>query len=325
VEAAVILDPLWPLLVGGVALLVATGVWARRAWPLVSTGGRVVVVTRMVLAVLAVAIGLHPVGALRTSPVQETTTDLVVVLDRTTSMSAQDYGGGRPRMDGAAADLAALVRANSGAEISVVVFDDDARVAVPFTTDVTTVSGFLDTVGWRPTAKASGSDVAVAVDLVGQVLHHAAADRPDHERYLVYAGDGEQTAATAPGSFESLRELVSGTLVLGYGTEAGGEMIQSVEGDEPVTLGGEVQLSRIDQARLSAIADQLGGTYAHRTGAGALPDLVPPSSRGSVSALVPGAELYWIIALVAAAALLVLLCSATTAARTAHEEVSGAA
>lgn len=319
-----ILEPIWLVLTAAVALLAATLVWAVRHWLARSRAGRAGIVVRVLLALVAVAIGLHPVGAARVSVPRETTADLVLLVDRTTSMGAQDHAGGKPRMQGVAADLSQLVQDLSGAQVAVVVFDDDARLAVPFTTDVTTVSGFLRTVGWRPSTKASGSDISVGVEVAEQLLRKAAAVRPDHDRYLVYVGDGEQTADKAPASFAPLKDLVTGALVLGYGTTTGGQMATRAGSDELVRVDGAVQRSRIDQAALTAIAEQLGADYHHRTGAGALPELVPPGSATSVSRLVPGKEFYWILALVGALGLLQLLWSSVSAMRAAREEVTDA-
>ncbi|WP_418058814.1 vWA domain-containing protein [Pimelobacter simplex] len=318
------LQPIWPLLAGSVVLLAATVLWAVRGRPHRSRTARAGVVARLVLALLAVGITLHPVGTLRVSVPRQTTVDVVIVLDRTTSMGARDYDGGHPRMDGAAADLTALAGRIAGARIAVIVFDDDARLAVPFTTDTTSLAVFFDTVGWRPSAKATGSDISVAAALTEQTLRQAAADRPEHRRYVVYAGDGEQTAATAPGGFDGVQDLVTDALVLGYGTAAGGPMATSDDGDELVRIGGEVQVSRADEGALRAIAGQLGGSYAHRTAPDGLPDLVPPGTAPPATEVVPGQEYSWVLAVGAGGVLLLLVGTAVAGLRAVREEVAGA-
>jgi Ca-activated chloride channel homolog len=313
------LRPEWVVLVPAVVLLGATLWWARHH-PTARPADRVMVSVRVALAVAAVAIGLHPVDTVRVGATRETDVDLVLVVDRTTSMGARDLTGDRPRMAGVAADLGALLDQVAGARVAVVVFDDDARLAVPFTADATTVAGYLQVVGWRPSAKATGSDISVGIGLTRDVLTQAAAEHPDHRRYLVYAGDGEQTAESAPASFAPLRSLVDGALVLGYGTPEGGPMTTTDSGDDLIRIRGEVQVSRYDEAALRTVADQLGATYEHRTGPGPLPDVVEPGTAES-GALVPGREYYWLVALGAAAGLLVLLGGATAALRAVREEV----
>lgn len=318
------IQPIWVVLVAALLLFGATVVWAIREWPARTRRGRAPVVTRLLVTGAAVVIGLHPVGAVRVEIPQERTVDIVFVIDRTTSMGAQDFDGDRPRMTGATADLSKLVESNSGAHVAVVVFDDDGRLAVPFTTNATTVATFLSTVGWRPSAKASGSDISIAAELVEQVLRKSEAERPSHDRYLVYAGDGEQTAESAPESFASVAELIDGAIVLGYGTAAGGPMALSDDSDELITLDDEVQKSRIDEAALKKIADELGGEYQHRTDTTDLPELIPAATVSSVTELVPGREYYWIVALAAALGLLHLVAVSVIALRVVREEVAHA-
>ncbi|WP_235736271.1 VWA domain-containing protein [Nocardioides alcanivorans] len=210
----------------------------------------------------------------------------------------------------------------AGSRVAVIVFDDDARLAVPFTTDVTTLAAFWETVGWRPSAKASGSDVSVAAELAEHVLRRAAEERPDHERYVVYVGDGEQTAEAAPASFAPVQELVSGALVLGYGTPSGGRMTVSDDSDEPIRIDGKVQLSKIDESALKAIAEQVGGEYAHRAAAGDLPELVASGPTETATETVPGDEYYWIVAVVAVGGLLWLLWVSVAGLRSAREELA---
>lgn len=316
------LQPIWTILVPALMLLVFTAVWAVRQWSVGTGPARMGAIVRLGLATLAALIGLHPVASVQVNVARESPADVVVLLDRTTSMGALDFDGDQPRMVGAAADLTDLVGELAGARIAVIVFDDDARLAVPFTTDATSVTSFLQTVGWRPASRASGSDVSVAVELAQQTLREAGADRPDHERHLIYVGDGEQTAETARQSFEPLRDLVTSSLVLGYGTETGAPMRESPDGDALVRLDGQVQTSKIDQSVLRGIAEETGGTYHHRTRAGDLPDLGVEPAPGPRTELRAGAEYYWILALIAAGGLCLLGWSSVSALRAVREEVA---
>lgn len=298
--------------------LLALALASLRGWSTAGTSARAEACSRVVIALVAVAIGLRPCATDEVEVITPSQVDLVVLLDRTASMGARDHEGGE-RMAGAGQDLVALTSA-AGANVSVIVFDDDARLAVPFTTDTRTLGTFFETVGWRPSAKATGSDISVAVDLAGQVLRDAAANRPDHTRFLVYAGDGEQTADTAPASFAPLAELVSDALVLGYGTARGGTMPTTPGGDDVVRVDGAPARSTIDEEALRAIADDLGGSYEHRASASALPTFAEAEAR-TQARVVPGREYYWMFALAGTPFLLHLLAVAVLSARTAREEL----
>lgn len=196
--------------------------------------------------------------------------DVVFVIDRTTSMAAQDYHGDEPRMAGVAADVEAIVQSMPGARFAVVTSDNEARIAAPWTTDGQAIITLARTMGWREEGFGTGSDIAVAVPLLQGLLGEDAASRPTAARYLVYMGDGEQIAEQEPASFEPLRAHLTDARVFGYGTQEGGVMAMRVDTDELVTRGGVAQRSMIDQGRLQTIAQQLDGTYQHRTAPGGI-------------------------------------------------------
>jgi len=314
------LQPIWWVLVpalgvAAAALFIAVGDW-RRA----DRRGRVMNVLRVVVALAAVGVGLRPMVTHEVEVPVATNTDLVILLDRTASMGALDAGSGS-RVEAAGRDLAALTADLAGANIAVVVFDDEARVAVPFTTDATAVTTFVRTVGWRPSSKAVGSDISVAVPTATAVLERARRDRPDRRRYLVYVGDGEQTQSGEPASFAPLAPLVDGAQVWGYGTTEGGPMPVAPGERELVSHDGQRQLSRAEPDSLRAIAEQLGGEYLHRNGSGDLGGGAgfasdPVAGR---TQLRPAGELYWMVALAGAVPLLVLLMAAVRGLREVRE------
>ncbi len=103
----------------------------------------------------------------------------------------------------------------------------------------------------------------------------------DGSRYSVafFLSDGEQTAEGDPPDFRSLAPSISAGAVLGYGSDEGGRMRIYTGRDslldqyiqDPET--GEDAVSRIDEATLRGIADDLGVDYLHRTSPGGLGDL----------------------------------------------------
>ncbi len=291
------LTPLWFLLATVVAIL-ALHVWASRR-----TLRTAAFWLRAAVLVLLGAVALQPALEGSEDPPTPTATDVVLLIDRTTSMGASDYDGGRPRMDGVAADVAGLVAAMPSARYAVVVMDNDARVEVPWTTDTTAVVTFAQTMGWREETFGIGSDISVGKPLAEELLNSSAQSRPQARRYLVYLGDGEQTMEAVPASFDTLAPLLTDAQVWGYGTEQGGQMTLRPDTDEPVERNGVPQLSMIDEAALQQIADDLNGTYIHRTGPGGL-DFWPDGTGAAASQTgTPGYSLVWLLALAAAGVL----------------------
>lgn len=306
-------NPIWPVLAALAVLLAAWAVTAgrHRAWRRASTWRRLA----MLLLVGVVGLQLQQSGAAVGPP---SGTDIVLVIDRTTSMGAQDYAGLQPRMEGVASDVAALTRAHPSARYTVVASDNQARVTLPWSTDTAALRTLVETMGWREAAHGSGSDVTAGVDLAVELLEESAAARPEARRYLVYLGDGEQTGPGPVSSFEPLGSLVTDALVLGYGTTTGGRMAQHPGTDELVMVDGGPAISTMDPVVLQQIADEVGGRFLARTGPGGLtfwpgePDwpVAPEDPMPTVSvtwlaalALVPlvGWELWHATAVLAAA------------------------
>ncbi|QXT63602.1 VWA domain-containing protein [Tessaracoccus palaemonis] len=257
-----------------------------------------------VLALVAV-IATQPALAATDEPAEAPAgLDVVLVIDRTTSMGAEDYDGDRPRMDGVAADVTELVSRLGAARYSAIVSDNEATQALPWTTDARAVTSLAQTVGWRDESYGTGSDIAAAEPLATQLLSDSAATRPEAHRLLVYLGDGEQTSPEAPSSFAPAAAYLDGALVLGYGTTEGGRMRTTPDSDEYVTRDGSPQISRIDEDNLRQIAAQLGGGYEHRTAPGVFASDLPAAAVAVSGDDAAGRSLAWIAA---AAALLPLL------------------
>ncbi|MGO1385219.1 MAG: vWA domain-containing protein [Arachnia sp.] len=308
--------PLWFLL-AAVIIIAALHLWASRG--ALRTPA---VWLRTGALILLAAIALQPAIAGSEDPPTPTATDVVLLIDRTTSMGAADYDGQRPRMDGVAADVAALVEAMPSARYSVVVMDNDARIEVPWTTDTTAVLTFAETMGWREETFGIGSDISVGKPLAEDLLSASAESRPQARRFLLYLGDGEQTMEANPASFDTIAPLLTGAQVWGYGSEQGGQMTLRPDTEDLVERDGVPQISSINEATLQQIADDLGGTYAHRTSPGGLDFWSDGAGAAASETGTPTYSLAWLLALAAAAVLAVDGWFTLRATRDARKEVS---
>ncbi len=308
--------PLWFLL-AAVIVVLAVHVWASR-----ETLRAPAVWLRAGVLLLLGAIALQPAIAGSEDPPTPTATDVVLLIDRTTSMGATDYDGQRPRMEGVAADVSELVAAMPSARYSVVVMDNDARIEVPWTTDTTAVVTFAETMGWREETYGIGSDISVGKPLAEELLSASAESRPQARRFLLYLGDGEQTMESSPASFDTLAPLLTGSKVWGYGTEQGGQMTLRPDTEELVERDGVPQLSMIDETTLQQIADDLSGTYDHRTSPGGLDFWSDGAGAATGETGTPDYSLAWLLALAAATVLAVDGWSTLRRTRDARREVA---
>ncbi|HWI42895.1 MAG TPA: vWA domain-containing protein [Nocardioides sp.] len=235
-----------------------------------------VVTARRVGIVLALVVIIARPGFGRTeASTEQSDLEVLVAVDRTRSMAALDHDGHEPRIVGATADLTELAEELPGARFAVLAFGADARLVLPFTSDTSAFDAALETFDLEGPQDGRGSRADRPVPELGQVLERARDQRPDRRRVVVYVGDGEDTAPDeADRSFDDLRSLVDGGVVLGYGTEKGAVM--PVADDYSIDDGYvrdsrtfDNAVSHADLKNLQGIADELDVPFVHRSAAGA--------------------------------------------------------
>ena len=230
--------------------------------------------------------------------------EVLLVVDQTVSMSALDYAGVRSRLEGVREDFSEIVEQLPDSRFALIRFGKTSRVELPFTTEADELLEAIAGLGREPLLAGVGTTVDRPLDDMTTLLRRSAEQHPDRRRILVFASDGEVTAAgSRQRSFAGLEGYLDGGAVLGYGSEAGGLM--PTGGEPPWTFvrdlrTGRDALSRLDEENLQRIAHELGVEYAHRTSPGGLDDWVQALRRGT-----PGQdeepghkyELYWVLAL----------------------------
>ncbi len=259
----------WPvLLVLAVGALCA--VWwnpSSRSAPGESRGSH----WRRTAAVLLLAVAAtRPAVPGDTAEASAANLNVYFVVDTTTSIVAEDYGAGVPRLTGVRRDIAAIARALPGARYSILTFDQAARVRLPLTTDTTAMGAALETLLPEPSEVSQGSSVTDANERLTTLLSQSRERHPERARFVYYLGDGEQTSGAPAAPFTVPAETISGGAVLGYGSAEGGRMLTyrsrfdrtGTYVRDPAT--GEDALSMIDTAQLAAIGTQLGLPYVHR-------------------------------------------------------------
>ncbi|MGX5717626.1 vWA domain-containing protein [Arthrobacter sp. MAHUQ-56] len=277
--------------------------------------------TAIVLLVLVAA--LRP--GLPGGTAQAASTDLNVffVVDTTTSMVAEDYGAGAPRLDGVRKDIMDIAKELPGARFSVITFDTTAHVRMPLSTDTLALQTITDVLEPQVTAYAKGSSVTAARQVLAERLAAARDSQPGRPRLVYYLGDGEQTSGKEPEALNPGGGLVDGGAVLGYGTAAGGRMkvntgmeddggaVESGHGQYVQDTRGGAAVSVVDEGRLRTIAGQLNVPYVHRAAGDPVSAMMQQAHPTAAvhaqddGSLATKTELYWIPA--AGAFLLALL------------------
>ncbi|GAB2969306.1 vWA domain-containing protein [Nocardioides montaniterrae] len=214
---------------------------------------------------------------------------LLVVVDRTRSMSALDGEGGQPRITAVRHDLKALADAMPGARFALLTFGFDARLELPFTTDANAFLAEADTLTLeRPTAGIGSMLDKPKTEMI-QVLQAAHEQYPTRRQLVVFISDGEQTGTqTAPPTMQEVGSYVDGGVVLGYGTKAGGPMPMAEDLSrsqgyliDPTTH--RTAVSHEDPETLKTLAGQLGVPFVQRGAPGGMDRIAADLKKGSVA------------------------------------------
>lgn len=245
------------------------------------------IIRSLAMVVLVVAIALDPavdggqVAAVRSDA------NVMFVVDTTGSMSAEDFDGELPRLDGVRADIMSLVAEFPGAHFSLITFDSKSRIVVPWTTDVGALDTAVSLLRQERTMYARGSQLDLPLPNMARSLPRSEDDGSGYD-VVFYFSDGEQTADDEPApSFRSLRPSVSAGAVLGYGTSEGGRMrlYTGREGGLNQYMvdneTGVEAVSRIDEEALLSIAGDLDVSYSHRSEPGGVDELAAGISEGA--------------------------------------------
>lgn len=224
-------------------------------------------IRQIIIVVLLFAINIRPMYLDKNTLVQRQKLDAYVIfcVDSTISMLAEDYDGNHTRLSGAKADMYHIVDRLDGAQFSIIGFNNDARVLTPFTSDATYVKTIIDAIYPIPSVHATGTNISVCQRTLESVIDEART-LGEGDIYVFFITDGENTDDNRLRSFEGLEEDIAGGAVMGYGTQAGGQMhyTNSTNGTTSVIMdGNNPALSHINEDNLEQIASDLGISYVH--------------------------------------------------------------
>ncbi|MBZ0300700.1 MAG: VWA domain-containing protein [Anaerolineae bacterium] len=219
------------------------------------------------LACVCVVVALaRPVWGVNTDVVEVQGVSVVVVLDVSNSMGAQDLLPSR--LERAKLGLYGLFDGLRGNEVGLVVFAGTAFIQFPLTTDIDSATAFLNAVD-------SGS-ITQQGTVIDEALHLALGmfdeQRPSG-RLIVLVTDGEnQEGDVQPAVDEAVQKGVT-IDTLGYGSVEGAPVPIFSDSGEIVAYkadsSGQMVVSRLDEPLLQHIAEQTGGLYQRGGASGA--------------------------------------------------------
>ena len=233
-----------------------------------STGRLVALGALRVVAIALIIVALaRPQWGRRDEPVIRRGVDVVLALDLSASMLAEDVSP--DRLEQARAEAVSLVGSLTGDRVALVTFGGRAAAICPLTADYGAVRLFLDAAD-ASFAPGAGTDLGRAIEEAVRLLNSAVAEK--RYKALVLLTDGEDLEGTAMEAVRQARE--SGVVIhaIGVGSPGGGPI--PLRDDRGVLTGykldrqGKVVTTRFDPATLEKITLATDGVFLHAGPAG---------------------------------------------------------
>lgn len=294
--------PWWLLVILFLPIITFT-VW--RLWAARKFSTRAGWLRRLIVAILLLVIALRPSFPGGSAPQAMTNFDVYFVVDTTSSMSAEDYNGTQPRLEGVKQDIIDLSKHMTGARYSLITFSSATYIEMPLTTDLAALNSISSVLQQEITFYSKGSTISQPVDILKIELEKIKKSRPERQVIVYFMSDGEQTSAENIASFKPLASFLSGGAVLGYGTSAGGRMKENsgyIESANEQYIKDNTDysvyptpdaISKIDEKALGLIANQLGTVYIHRTQPGDIDSIVKQVDLAKLTTEKRNVNTYW--------------------------------
>jgi Ca-activated chloride channel family protein len=218
----------------------------------------------VVLAALLVALARPQWGSV-TEMVQQEGIEVMVALDVSTSMLAQDV---KPdRLSRAKMEISDLMDQLGGDQIGLVAFSGASYVQVPLTSDYVTARTFLDNA--RP-GVISRPGTAIA-DAIQTAMRGFNMNRSS-QKAIVLITDGEDHEGDAVAMAQTAADQGIRIYTIGFGSPEGEPIpeydSQGAAAGYKTDQNGEVVLSRLDEPTLQQIAEVGNGQYYRATATG---------------------------------------------------------
>ena len=204
----------------------------------------------VILTMVALA---QPRWGYRWEELKQEGTSVVIVLDTSLSMDAEDVSPSRmARAHREISDLAGMLQ---GDRVGLVLFAGGAYMQMPLTTDYSA----LETMVRRSSTaslRAQGSDLGAAIRMATRVVGQG----DEADRAMIIISDGEDQSGEAEAAAREAKEAGVHIFAVGIGT-ADGAPIPLASGGFKKDAAGNMVLSRIEEGPLQRVAEIGSGAY----------------------------------------------------------------
>jgi Ca-activated chloride channel family protein len=201
----------------------------------------------------ALAALLRPAWGASDESVEQRGADIVVCLDVSRSMLAQDAAPNR--LEAAKREIRELTEQGRGDRFALVLFAGEARLAVPLTADAGTFAQLAAQADTLSIARG-GTDLGAALETAARALR----GRSGEGAAVLLLTDGDDAGGRGLRAAAAFRERGVSVHCVGFGTERGAKI--GVDGAAFLRdRGGREVVSVMDAASLRRIAEATGGSF----------------------------------------------------------------
>ena len=179
--------------------------------------------------------------------------DMLLAVDLSGSMEVKDFrlnGTNVDRLQATKAVATEFIKRRQGDRLGLILFGEEAYLQVPLTFDRTTVNTLLDeaVIGLAGKATAIGDAIGLAVKRLRE--------QPEADKVLILLTDGANTAGNVEPLQAAQLAAQEGLKIYTVGIGADEMVVRSFFGSRRINPSSE-----LDEATLTAIAEQTGGRY----------------------------------------------------------------
>ena len=199
----------------------------------------------------------RPQRGVRLKEQQMTGAEVMIALDVSNSMLAQDYSPNR--LERAKLAISQVSENLQGDRVGLIVFAGDSYVQIPLTSDYISARMFLNSISTK-SVPVQGTAIGSAIDLAVRCF----SDQSDKSRAIIVITDGENHEDDPVASAEAAAENGVRVFTIGIGSKEG-TFIPLSDGEYITDEEGNNVLTRLDDETLKNIAASGNGMYVQST------------------------------------------------------------
>ncbi|MBN8704348.1 MAG: VWA domain-containing protein [Bacteroidetes bacterium] len=218
----------------------------------------------MIFGIIAL---MGPLLGERTREVKHRGVDLIIGLDVSNSMLAQDVLPSR--LEKAKLEIRNFVGQLNGDRVGLIVFENDAFLQCPLTSDYSAISLYLDaiTTGYLPTP---GTNLAAPLESADEAFKRTLTigetqKEAGKSKIMILVSDGEDHEGSTEEAIKIAMENGIKVFTVGVGTAAGGPIPVKDRSGKVVDFKrdrtGNVVTTQLKEDGLARVADETGGEY----------------------------------------------------------------